>query len=128
MACSGTALLYFISRIWWPRIISNEKLWKEANQENVNIEIRRSKFSWIGHTLRKRDREPCKAALMWNPQGSRQREQLVEKHINRSWENELGELRPIARDEKMEETRRQPVFLMERRTVLLFGPNLNSPD
>jgi hypothetical protein len=28
----------------------------------------------------------------------------------------------------MEETRRQPVFLMERRTVLLFGPNLNSPD
>jgi hypothetical protein len=35
---------------------------------------------------------------LWNPQGSRQREQLVEKHINRSWEKELGELRPIARD------------------------------
>jgi hypothetical protein len=49
------------------RVISNEKVWKETDQENFNIEIRRLKLRWIGHTLRKSDREPCKAALMWNP-------------------------------------------------------------
>jgi hypothetical protein len=54
---------------------SNEKLWKETNQENVNIEIRWHKFRWIGHTLRKSVQEPCKAAPMWNPQGSREREE-----------------------------------------------------
>jgi hypothetical protein len=43
--------LRYICRIWWPRVISNENLWKETNQENVNIEIRRRKFRWIGHTL-----------------------------------------------------------------------------
>jgi hypothetical protein len=30
---------------------SNEILWKETNQENINIEIRWQKFRWIGHTL-----------------------------------------------------------------------------
>jgi hypothetical protein len=34
-------------------------------------EIRKRKFGWIGHTLRKDDSEPCKAALQWNPQGTR---------------------------------------------------------
>jgi hypothetical protein len=56
------------------------------------------------HTLRKRDRKPCKAALMWNPQGSRktgrprniwQRSTLTESG-KRSWR----ELRPIARDRR----------------------------
>jgi hypothetical protein len=65
--------LRYICRIWWPRVISNENFWKETNQENDNIEIRQRKFKWTGHTLRKSDQEPCKAALMWNPQGSRKR-------------------------------------------------------
>jgi hypothetical protein len=34
---------------------------------------------------------------MWNPQGSRKRGRLAEKHINRSWEKEL---RPVARDRR----------------------------
>jgi hypothetical protein len=49
--------LRYICRIWWPRVVCNEKLWKETNQENINIGIRRLKFRWIGHTLRKNDRE-----------------------------------------------------------------------
>jgi hypothetical protein len=50
-------------KIWWPRVISNEKLWEMTDQININKEIRKLKFSWIGHTLRKDDSEPCKAAL-----------------------------------------------------------------
>jgi hypothetical protein len=49
------------------------------------------------------------------------KEQLAEKHINRSWEKELeGAGTYCQRQEKMEGTRRQPVFLLERRTLLLL--------
>jgi hypothetical protein len=57
-------------KIWWPRVISNEKLWEITGLININ-EIRKRKFDWIG--LRKDDSEPCKAALQWNPQGTQGR-------------------------------------------------------
>jgi hypothetical protein len=44
--------------IWWPRVISNEKLWEMTGQININKEIRKD------------DSEPCKADLQWNPQGT----------------------------------------------------------
>jgi len=53
------------------------------------------KFRWIGHTLRKEDRDIPKAALLWNPQGSRKRgrpkiswRRSVTKEVGGSW-NEL---------------------------------------
>jgi hypothetical protein len=49
------------------------------------------------------------------------KEKLEEKHINRSWEKELeGAETFYQRQEKMEGTRRQLMFLMERRTLLLL--------
>jgi len=65
--------LRYILRIWWPNIISNKVLWKITGQEDINVEIRKWKFRWIGHTLRKDDGEITKAALLWNPQGNRKR-------------------------------------------------------
>jgi hypothetical protein len=53
-------------KIWCPRVISNEKLLEMTGQININKEIRKRKFGWIGHTLGKDDSEPCKAALHWN--------------------------------------------------------------
>jgi hypothetical protein len=55
--------LRYIMMIWWPRVISNENLWEMTGQININKEIRKRKFGWIGHTLRKDDSEPCKVAL-----------------------------------------------------------------
>jgi hypothetical protein len=60
-------------KIWWLRVISNEKLWEMTGQINISNEIRKRKFGWIGYKLRKDDGEPCKAALQWNPQGTRGR-------------------------------------------------------
>jgi hypothetical protein len=61
-------------KIWWPRVISNEKLWEITGQINIYKEIRKRRFGWIGHTLRNMDdSEPCKAAVRWNPQGTRGR-------------------------------------------------------
>ena len=65
--------LTYILRIWWPNIISKKDLWKVTGQEDINVEIRKTKFRLIGHTLRKEDGEIPKAALLWNPHGDRKR-------------------------------------------------------
>ena len=41
--------------IWWPDRIYNEDLRKETEQLPIHIEIRKRKWKWIGHTLRKPD-------------------------------------------------------------------------
>jgi hypothetical protein len=38
-------------KIWLPGVISNERLWEMTGQININKEIRKSKFGWIGQTL-----------------------------------------------------------------------------
>jgi hypothetical protein len=49
------------------------------------------------------------------------KEQLVEKHINRSWEKELEGVETYCqRQEKLEGTLRQAVFLMEWWTSLFI--------
>jgi hypothetical protein len=60
-----------ILTIWWPKIISNEELRKLTESGDINLEIRRRKFGWIGHTLRKGRCEICASALTYNPQGKR---------------------------------------------------------
>ncbi|XP_073670704.1 uncharacterized protein [Paramisgurnus dabryanus] len=65
--------LRFILGIWWPRKISNQDLLEKVGQEPVEITIRRRKWRWIGHTLRKPPASITRAALEWNPQGKRRR-------------------------------------------------------
>jgi hypothetical protein len=93
--------LRYILRIWWPNIFSNKDVWKITGQEDINLEIRRRKFRWIGHTLRKEDGEIPKAALLWNPQGNRKRGRTKNswrrstiKEAGRTW----NELRFLAAD------------------------------
>jgi hypothetical protein len=52
--------LRYILRIW-PKIISNKDLWRATGQEDINLEIMKRKFRWIGNTLRKEDGEVPKA-------------------------------------------------------------------
>ena len=65
--------LRYLTGIWWPKKISNEELWKMTDQERLITTIRRRKYRWIGHTLRKPDSSITRQALDWNPQGKRQR-------------------------------------------------------
>lgn len=90
--------------VWWPEIISNEDLWRDTGQTKIELQIRRRKWSWLGHTLRKDDGAIEKKALEWNPQGARRRgrprgtwRRTVDREaatMNHTW----GELRRIARD------------------------------
>jgi hypothetical protein len=81
-------------------MFSNNDLWRATGQEDINLGIRKRKFRWIGHTLRKKDGEVPKAAL-WNPQRSRKRgrpktswRRSVTKEVGRS----CNELRFLAAD------------------------------
>ena len=86
----------YIMGIWRPRRISNKDLWQCTKQERVEVTIRRRKWGWIGHTLRKPATNITRQSLEWNPQGSRKRcrpkkswQRTVQKefeNIGLSWE------------------------------------------
>ncbi|XP_078603943.1 uncharacterized protein LOC144877771 [Branchiostoma floridae x Branchiostoma japonicum] len=67
------ARLRYILGIWWPQKISNEDLLERTGQEPVEVSIRRRKWRWIGHTLRKPPSSITRTVLEWNPQGKRRR-------------------------------------------------------
>jgi hypothetical protein len=46
-------------------VISNEELW--------TMQIKRQKWNWIGHTLRKGNEAIEREALDWNPQGKQKK-------------------------------------------------------
>ncbi|BFY99655.1 hypothetical protein BsWGS_02695 [Bradybaena similaris] len=62
-----------ILHIHWPDTISNDRLWERTKQFPVEEEIRRRRWRWIGHTLRKPPNNITRQALKWNPQGKRKR-------------------------------------------------------
>ena len=84
---------------YWTDKITNEELWRITKQKPIEIQIRRRKWNWIGHTLRKEARAIEKTALDWNPQGYRRRgrskrtwQRTIEDEINtgRSWNEVKG--------------------------------------
>ena len=91
-ACVKSVLLYGCET--W--LVTNEiqrKIQTFVNRCLRNVlEIRKRKFRWIGHTLRKEDGEIPKVALHWNLQGNRKRgrpknswRRSVIKEAGRSW-------------------------------------------
>ena len=74
------ASLWFVNRclrrimnVKWSDKVSNNTLWTKTDQLPVEIEIKRRKWRWIGHTLRKPTTSITRQALTWNPQGKRKR-------------------------------------------------------
>jgi hypothetical protein len=57
----------------WIDKITNEELWRITQQKPIENQIKRRKWDWIGHTLRKEAGAIEKAALDWSPQGYRRR-------------------------------------------------------
>ena len=62
-----------ILKIHWPDRISNQDLWKVTNQLPPPMQIKKRKWTWIGHQLRKDPGNITRQALRWNPQGKRKR-------------------------------------------------------
>jgi hypothetical protein len=62
-----------ILRIRWPDRISNQELWQRTGQVPIANAIKKRKWRWIGHTLRREQSSISRQALEWNPQGKRKR-------------------------------------------------------
>ena len=60
-----------ILHIHWPETITNKELWVRTGQTAAEEEIKRRRWRWIGHTLRKRQDTITRQALTWNLQGRR---------------------------------------------------------
>ena len=62
-----------IMNIRWLEKVRNEDLWQRANKNPINTQIKKRKWVWIGHTLRKPLYSITRQTLKWNPQGKRSR-------------------------------------------------------
>jgi len=54
-------------------VISSEELWRKTGEIEMSTQIRRRKWNWIGHTLRKGHEAIERDALDWKPQGKKRR-------------------------------------------------------
>jgi len=89
-----------IMNIKWTDTITNEELWRITHQKATDNQIKRWKWNWIGHTLRKETGAIEKTILDWNPQGYRRRgrpkrtwRRTIEDEIRstrRSWKEVKG--------------------------------------
>ena len=57
----------------WYDKLRNEELWRITAQEPIEQQIKRSKWRWLGHTLRKPADNVTRRGLRWTPQGKRKR-------------------------------------------------------
>jgi len=51
----------------------NEELWKCTKQPRIDLQVRKCRWGWLGHTLQKPSDNIVRQALEWNPQGKRGR-------------------------------------------------------
>ena len=59
---------------WYDRLMKrNEELWRNTSQEPIEQQIKRRKWRWLGHTLRKPADNVTRRGLWWTPQGKRKR-------------------------------------------------------
>lgn len=89
---------------WWPRTISNPRLWQLTNQKPIEKEIMHRKYKWIGHTLRKQPEEIVYSALQWNPQGTRNRgrpKMTWRRCVNQESKKSFNELKFLASNRNM---------------------------
>ncbi|VDP60659.1 unnamed protein product [Schistosoma curassoni] len=59
--------------VHWPDTISDSLFCERTNQLPAEEEIRKRRWKWIGHTLRKSSNCITRQALTWNPEGKRKR-------------------------------------------------------
>ena len=60
-------------KICWPMRVSNEEVHKRANMETISEQVRRMRWTWIGHVLRMDTSSLPRVALTWAPGGKCQR-------------------------------------------------------
>ena len=62
-----------LSLFWILLLDGMEKLRAKTQECRMTVQIRSKKWKWMGHSLRKPHNNITKWALLWNPQGKRNR-------------------------------------------------------
>jgi hypothetical protein len=85
-------------------VISNEELCRRIEETEISMQIKRWKWNWIGHTLRKGTEAIEREALDWNPQAKQKKgrpKQMWRRLVHnealeegKSW----GEVKKLARN------------------------------
>ena len=65
--------LRWIFKIRWQERITNKEVLKMAEIENLSEDVRRRRWKFIGHIMRKEPNNDCRTALTWAPEGRRKR-------------------------------------------------------
>ena len=66
-----TKCLRRIFKIRWQQHVSNATVLELAGAGKISEEVRRKRWNWIGHVLRKEPTNDCAVALGWTPEGRR---------------------------------------------------------
>ena len=95
-------------RIRWQQRMTNKRVIELAEINDISCEVRRRRWNWLGHILRREGVNDCFAALGWTPEGRRARrrpkttwrrtDEKAERHKAgwKSWEV----AKAVARDRK----------------------------
>ncbi|KAL5007014.1 hypothetical protein ScPMuIL_015820 [Solemya velum] len=62
-----------ICRIFWPQKITNIELHRTTGSEDMSTLLKRKRWRWIGHVLRKPADDLTRVAMRWTPEGKRKR-------------------------------------------------------
>ena len=60
-----------ICKIFWPRKITNTELHQSTGSEDMSTILKRKRWRWIGHVLRRPTNDLARVALRWTPEGKR---------------------------------------------------------
>ncbi|XP_062609873.1 uncharacterized protein LOC134271677 [Saccostrea cucullata] len=62
-----------ILKIHWPEKITNQQLYERTRAIPLSCTIKRKRWRWIGHILRREENSHIRTALTWAPEGKRRR-------------------------------------------------------
>ena len=92
----------------WTDKISNTTLWKMTKQLPMQNEIKKRKWRWIGHILRKPPETITRQAITWNPPPVKRRRGRPRNTYQRDTERETKEMGYTRRElERMATDRQQ---------------------
>ena len=80
-----------ILHTFWPNTISNIELHRKTLTSFIMTEIKRRRWTWIGHVIRMPSDAIPKIALRWTPNAGRRRRGRPKETWRRSFEREMKE-------------------------------------
>jgi hypothetical protein len=62
-----------ILRIFWPTQITNQNLHERTKSTDMRTILKKYRWQWIGHVLRKPMNDITRVSLRWTPEGKRKK-------------------------------------------------------